>query len=223
MLKQLESFVNNSLSFLDNPYAKNIIKMFLVLYAGLAAPRLPAFLANLFNNALFRIVVLFLIAYLGLKDTTIALLSAVAFTLSIIFLKKAETTNSIYGALQAAVDTPQEWINDIVDDSQKVLDNAVDTIQTASGITGGPIGGAIDAAQKGFGEFVDAAQGGLNKLVDNVQGLLPGAPVAAAVPAAVPATEDAAQETYAEDAAVAVAPVVAEISGYDGGSFGAAL
>ena len=223
MLKQLESFVNNSLSFLDNQYAKNIIKMFLVLYAGLAAPRLPAFLANLFNNALFRIIVLFLIAYLGLKDTTIALLSAVAFTLSIIFLKKAETTNSIYGALQAAVDTPQEWINDIVDDSQKVLDNAVDTIQTGTGITGGPIGGAIDAAQKGFGEFVDAAQGGLNKLVDNVQGLLPGAPVAAAVPAAVPATEDAAQETYAEDAAVAVAPVVAEISGYDGGSFGAAL
>ena len=222
MLKQLESFVNNSLSFLDNPYAKNIIKMFLVLYAGLAAPRLPAFLANLFNNALFRIIVLFLIAYLGLKDTTIALLSAVAFTLSIIFLKKAETTNSIYGALQAAVDTPQEWINDIVDDSQKVLDNAVDTIQTGTGITGGPIGGAIDAAQKGFGEFVDAAQGGLNKLVDNVQGLLPGAPVAAAVPAAVPATEDAAQETYTEDAAAA-APALAEITGYDGGSFGAAL
>ena len=220
MLKQLESFVNNSLSFLDNQYAKNIIKMFLVLYAGLAAPRLPAFLANLFNNALFRIIVLFLIAYLGLKDTTIALLSAVAFTLSIIFLKKAETTNSIYGALQAAVDTPQEWINDIVDDSQKVLDNAVDTIQTGTGITGGPIGGAIDAAQKGFGEFVDAAQGGLNDLVDSVQGILPGAPVAAAVPVV---TEDAAQETYAEDAAVAVAPVVAEISGYDGGSFGAAL
>ena len=219
MLKQLESFVNNSLSFLDNQYAKNIIKMFLVLYAGLAAPRLPAFLANLFNNALFRIIVLFLIAYLGLKDTTIALLSAVAFTLSIIFLKKAETTNSIYGALQAAVDTPQEWINDIVDDSQKVLDNAVDTIQTGTGITGGPIGGAIDAAQKGFGEFVDAAQGGLNDLVDSVQGILPGAPVAAAVPVV---TEDAAQETYAEDAATtAAAP--SEISGYDGGSFGAAL
>lgn len=219
MLKQLESFVNNSLSFLDNPYAKNIIKMFLVLYAGLAAPRLPAFLATLFNNALFRIVVLFLIAYLGLKDTTIALLSAVAFTLSIIFLKKAETTNSIYGALQAAVDTPQEWINDIVDDSQKVLDNAVDTIQTGTGIAGGPIGDAIDSAQKGFGEFVDAAQGGLNELVDNVQGILPGAPVAAAAPA----TEDAAQETYAEDAAVAPAQATAEISGYDGGSFGAAL
>ena len=221
MLKQVESAVQNSLSFLDNPYAKNILKVFLVLYAGLAAPRLPAFLAGLFNNALFRIVVLFLIAYLGLKDTTIALLSAVAFTLSIIFLKKAETTNSIYGALQAAVDTPQEWINDIVDDSQKVLDNAVDTIQTGTGITGGPIGDAIDSAQKGFGEFVDAAQGGLNELVDNVQGILPGAPVAAAAPA----TEDAAQETYAEDAAVAPAQAqaTAEISGYDGGSFGAAL
>ena len=73
MFKQVEDVVQESLSILDNPYAKNIIKMFLVLYAGLAAPRLPAFHAGLFNNALFRIVVLFLIAYLGLKDTTIAL------------------------------------------------------------------------------------------------------------------------------------------------------
>ncbi len=143
MLKQVESAVQNSLSFLDNPYAKNILKVFLVLYAGLAAPRLPAFLAGLFNNALFRIVVLFLIAYLGLKDTSIALLSAIAFTLSIIFLKKAETTNSIYGALQSAVDTPQEWVNEIVDDTQDVLDNALDTVQTGLGLDGSQIGSIV--------------------------------------------------------------------------------
>ena len=216
MLNQLESFVNKSLSFLDNPYAKNIIKMLLVLYAGLAAPRLPSFLASLFNNALFRIVVLFLIAYLGLKDTTIALLSAVAFTLSIIFLKKAETTNSIYGALQAAVDTPQEWINDIVDDTQKVIDDAVDTVQSGLGIDGSEISGAIDSAQAGFDSVVDGAQKGFNSLVDGIQGIIPGgdaAPVAAAVedasePYDAPATEEAAS---------------ASIGGYDGGSFGAAL
>ncbi len=220
MLNQLESFVNKSLSFLDNPYAKNIIKMLLVLYAGLAAPRLPSFLASLFNNALFRIVVLFLIAYLGLKDTTIALLSAVAFTLSIIFLKKAETTNSIYGALQAAVDTPQEWINDIVDDTQKVIDDAVDTVQSGLGMDGSEISGAIDSAQAGFDSLVDGAQKGFNSLVDGVQGIIPGgdsAPAAAAVEDAseayhYPATEDAAP-----------APASASVGGYDGGSFGAAL
>jgi len=216
MLNQLESFVNKSLSFLDNPYAKNIIKMLLVLYAGLAAPRLPSFLASLFNNALFRIVILFLIAYLGLKDTTIALLSAVAFTLSIIFLKKAETTNSIYGALQAAVDTPQEWINDIVDDAQKVIDDAVDTVQSGLGIDGSEISGAIDSAQAGFDSVVDGAQKGFNSLVDGIQGIIPGgdaAPVAAAV-------EDAS-EPYDAPATEEATP--ASIGGYDGGSFGAAL
>jgi hypothetical protein len=216
MLNQLESFVNKSLSFLDNTYAKNIIKMLLVLYAGLAAPRLPSFLASLFNNALFRIVILFLIAYLGLKDTTIALLSAVAFTLSIIFLKKAETTNSIYGALQAAVDTPQEWINDIVDDTQKVIDDAVDTVQSGLGIDGSEISGAIDSAQAGFDSVVDGAQKGFNSLVDGIQGIIPGgdaAPVAAAV-------EDAS-EPYDAPATEEATP--ASIGGYDGGSFGAAL
>jgi len=216
MLNQLESFINKSLSFLDNPYAKNIIKMLLVLYAGLAAPRLPSFLASLFNNALFRIVILFLIAYLGLKDTTIALLSAVAFTLSIIFLKKAETTNSIYGALQAAVDTPQEWINDIVDDAQKVIDDAVDTVQSGLGIDGSEISGAIDSAQAGFDSVVDGAQKGFNSLVDGIQGIIPGgdaAPVAAAV-------EDAS-EPYDAPATEEATP--ASIGGYDGGSFGAAL
>ncbi len=218
MLNQLESFVNKSLSFLDNPYAKNIIKMLLVLYAGLAAPRLPSFLASLFNNALFRIVVLFLIAYLGLKDTTIALLSAVAFTLSIIFLKKAETTNSIYGALQAAVDTPQEWINDIVDDTRKVIDDAVDTVQSSLGMDGSEISGAIDSAQAGFDSLVDGAQKGFNSLVDGIQGIIPGgdsAPAAAAVEdasEAYPATEDAAP-----------ASASASIGGYDGSSFGSAL
>jgi len=214
MLNQLESFVNKSLSFLDNPYAKNIIKMLLVLYAGLAAPRLPSFLASLFNNAVFRIVVLFLIAYLGLKDTTIALLSAVAFTLSIIFLKKAETTNSIYGALQAAVDTPQEWINDIVDDTQKVLDDAVDTVQSGLGIDGSEISGAIDSAQAGFDSLVDGAQKGFNTIVDGVQGVLPGAPAPA------PAVEDA-PEAYDAPQTEEAAP--ASIGGYDGGSFGSAL
>ena len=228
MLKQVESAVQNSLSFLDNPYAKNILKVFLVLYAGLAAPTLPAFLAGLFNNALFRIVVLFLIAYLGLKDTSIALLSAVAFTLSIIFLKKAETTNSIYGALQSAVDTPQEWINDVVDDTQDIIDNALDTVQSGLGIDGSPIAGVVNTVKDTAQGLVDNVQRGFNEVYDGVQGMLPGAS-AASVAAEIP-TESA--EAWTEDAAVAqepeqeeeeVAQPAGEITGYDGSSFGSAL
>jgi len=225
MLKQVESVVQNSLSFLDNPYAKNIIKMFLVLYAGLAAPRLPAFLAGLFNNALFRIVVLFLIAYLGLKDTSVALLSAVAFTLSIIFLKKAETTNSIYGALQSAVDTPQEWVNDIVDDTQDVLDNALDTVQTGLGLDGNQIGSVVDAARGGVSGIIDGVQKGFNDVIDGVQGILPGA--SAAEVASIPTesaelwTEDAnAQEEEQEEV---VEESQGTITGYEESSFGASL
>ncbi len=172
-LKEVEKLISNSLSILDNVYVKNVVKMLLVLYAGLAAPRLPSWLANLFNNSVFRLLILFLIAYIGLKDTSIALMSAVAFTLTIIFLKKAETTDSIFGALQSAVDTPQEWINDLVDDTQSTINTAVDTVQDAVGLDNNTIGNLVNNAQSGINSLVDNVQSGINTVVDQVQTVLP--------------------------------------------------
>ena len=198
-LKEVEKLISNSLSILDNVYVKNVVKMLLVLYAGLAAPRLPAWVANLFNNSVFRLLILFLIAYIGLKDTSIALMSAVAFTLTIIFLKKAETTDSIFGALQSAVDTPQEWINDLVDDTQSTINTAVDTVQDAVGLNKNTIGNLVNSAQSGINSLVDNVQSGLNTVVDQVQTVVPsGRP------------EPKAQE-----------PESPEIVGYSAGGFGA--
>ena len=49
-------------NFLQNPYVSAGLTLFLVLYGGMAKPDLPDFVMDLFDNAIFRVLVLFLIA-----------------------------------------------------------------------------------------------------------------------------------------------------------------
>ena len=75
---------NNLLNpIFSNKISKSIISLILVLYAGLAAPKLPKKIANLFKSKLFKIVVLFFVAYSVTSDPSIALISALSFILSL--------------------------------------------------------------------------------------------------------------------------------------------
>ena len=67
---------------LDNVYVSGAIKIFIILYAVLAAPKLPSWIAKLFHHSVFQVVVFALIAYTATKDVGISLLIAVAFFVS---------------------------------------------------------------------------------------------------------------------------------------------
>ena len=82
LLKNVESVSKNALSMLDNPYVSTFVKVFLVVYAGVWAPRLPPTLAGLFQNNMFRMLVFFLVVFVATKDARIALLIAVGFLMS---------------------------------------------------------------------------------------------------------------------------------------------
>lgn len=90
----MQQTFQQGLKFLDkylqpqNPYLLGIVTIFLVLYGALAAPKLPKFIADLFDNALFRLFVLFMIAYLSVKNFTVALIVAIVFTLITNFLNE---------------------------------------------------------------------------------------------------------------------------------------
>jgi hypothetical protein len=75
--------IRNSLAFLDNTWVSGVLTLLIVLYASIAAPHLPASVAHLFNNALFQLLFLFLIAYLSVKDASIACVLAIAFVFSV--------------------------------------------------------------------------------------------------------------------------------------------
>lgn len=85
MLGQLDKLLSTALS---NPYAAGALQLFLVLYAGMAAPSLPPMIARLFDNSLFKIAVLAMVLVVNKYNTTVALLTAVGFMLSLSTLSK---------------------------------------------------------------------------------------------------------------------------------------
>ena len=82
--------IDNALSVVrTNPYVSSVVSLFLVLYAGMAAPALPARFAGLFEHSSFKLMILFLVLLL-LKNNnpTTALLVAIGFTVSLNTLSK---------------------------------------------------------------------------------------------------------------------------------------
>lgn len=81
--------VDRSMSNLfSNKYSAALISLFLVLYGGLAAPKLPNFIIKMFDNAIFRIIVLSLIVYKGERDLSMSLMIAVGFTITLNIVNK---------------------------------------------------------------------------------------------------------------------------------------
>ncbi len=68
---------------LSNKYVSTTIKVLIALYAAFAAPQLPKGVALVFDNSLVRIAVAILIVYLATKDSSMAILLALAFILTL--------------------------------------------------------------------------------------------------------------------------------------------
>ena len=63
----------------SNKIANALLGLFLVLYAGLAAPKLPRSVAKLFGNKIFKVVILFLVAYMSSRNTSVAIIGSKVF------------------------------------------------------------------------------------------------------------------------------------------------
>lgn len=70
----------------DNKYVSTILTTFLVVYASTAAPRLPGIIKILFNNPIFKVIFLGLIAYSVNRDPKLSVLLAVVFTVTLSLL-----------------------------------------------------------------------------------------------------------------------------------------
>lgn len=77
-----------------NKMVSSVVSLFLVLYAGMAKPKLPKFIKNAFENPMFRVAVLSLVVYRGNKNPTEALMIAVAFTVTMNALNEQKTKES---------------------------------------------------------------------------------------------------------------------------------
>lgn len=75
-MDQLTDFLEQSL---DNPYVASSFTLFLVLFGALARPDLPDVVIDLFDHPLFKMVVLFLIAFTASRNTQVALIVTLVF------------------------------------------------------------------------------------------------------------------------------------------------
>lgn len=92
MFKQVNNLlkpVDNLLKeLLSNPKFLISLKVFLVLYASLAAPKLPKKLLDMLNHNIVRVLVVFLIIYFTTKQPSLAILSSVAFIVTMQYANK---------------------------------------------------------------------------------------------------------------------------------------
>lgn len=70
--------IKNSLSFLDNPYVSGIVTLIIILFASLAAPKLPHKFSRFFSHNLVKLLFCFLIVYLSVKNVSIAIILSIA-------------------------------------------------------------------------------------------------------------------------------------------------
>ncbi len=83
------------LSFLhQNKYVSTTLSLFLAMYAALARPAFPPVLKKLFDNPVFRILILSLVVYSSHKDPQLAIMVAVAFTVTLNLLSEQEVKES---------------------------------------------------------------------------------------------------------------------------------
>lgn len=91
---------------INNKVLYTVMVLFITLYGGLAAPKLPRNIANLFDNQIFKLAIIFVIAYTATKDTSIALMCAMGLLISLNTLTVHKINDKICKALESDIKVP---------------------------------------------------------------------------------------------------------------------
>lgn len=84
-MKSIRKMWESSLSFLDNHLLNSIIVFVLILYCSTIFDNINAFFGKLYNFSIVKLVVLLLVVYVSPKDTTIAILLAISYLVSMYY------------------------------------------------------------------------------------------------------------------------------------------
>jgi hypothetical protein len=110
-MEQFNTVVNQNLGWIhEHKYVLPVLSLFLGMYAALARPKLPSFVAKLFENPVFRLVVISYIIYRGNKDPQLSLMIAAAFLITMHMINKQKI--ELFGELieeECATDNYSEY------------------------------------------------------------------------------------------------------------------
>lgn len=93
-IKNISDMLNPEI-LVKNIYLYSLLVLFLTMYGPRLHPKLPSSLRNLFDNYIFRAIILFLISYLSIKNFSISLVIAIIFIFIINLLNTENVLNII--------------------------------------------------------------------------------------------------------------------------------
>lgn len=113
----LQNLATNFDNLMLNSYFSTIVIIFLTVYASFASPKLPNYVKKLFDNSIFKIIIISFIGYRANKDPQLSLIIAIAFIVTLNFLSEKETKESFQN-----IETFQqlEHFNNKLDTNQRI-------------------------------------------------------------------------------------------------------
>jgi hypothetical protein len=137
VVNKITAFVNGGLEYVnDNKILSSVLGLFLVLYAALAAPKLPKSVTAWFDNTWFKLGFMFLIAYMATKDPSVAIISAVALLVTLQTLSAQKTADAVVNAVsntvQTRVQSMRERFSQEINEKDAVLEAQLEAIKQAN-------------------------------------------------------------------------------------------
>lgn len=134
LVDQTNRMVTKLLKPLDNKLIGTTTRVALILYASLIAPELPDVVARQFDNIVVRSVLIFLIAYLAIKDPLTAALATLALMVTVMSLHRRDV-QSVLGKTASLVKRPVDMTDSVKQDmTESVTQDMTDSVP--SGVEG---------------------------------------------------------------------------------------
>ena len=146
------SMIQNVITLMKGSvYTTAFLKLFLVMYAGMATPKAPKFIVELFKHTVFKIFILMLVLITSNFDVGLSLMIAVAFFVTMTTLHKYHTISKLMKYPTKIVDDAVSDMKSIGSDIKSIGSDAKSDI---SGSTHKVITGYIEPAYEKIEEAV---------------------------------------------------------------------
>lgn len=98
---EIDKYITN---IFNNKIIYTVIVLFVSLYGGLAAPKLPKKIASYFDNEIFKLIIVFVIALLSSKDFALAILATISLLVTINTLTIHKINDNIIKVISTDID-----------------------------------------------------------------------------------------------------------------------
>jgi hypothetical protein len=119
-IKNIKKQWINSLVFLDNCIINSIIVVILLLYSTTIFENINIFIGNLYKFSIVKLVIILLIIYVSPKDTTIAILLAISYIISLQYSLRENFISDTYSSKNNSATTVISQLSEAPQYSSKI-------------------------------------------------------------------------------------------------------